>query len=161
MRGQPWIVAEQRPIPGLDGEFLLIQAIFQVVAMRDAVTIGNDERRTGIRFRFQKSLQRLAIVGSHGNARHINGSIRHGQHPEVFLCALFATRREFGDRSTRRRFRHLSPRVRINLGIEHQDVNIAPRRKNVIQTAIADVISPTIAAHQPHALIRERIRYRP
>src|SRR5688572_33423014 len=38
--GAAWVVAIQRPVAGLGGEFLMLEGVAQVVAMRDAVAVG-------------------------------------------------------------------------------------------------------------------------
>ena len=44
-RDQPRVVAEERPVAGLHGGLLLVHAVAQVVAVGDAVAVGDDERR--------------------------------------------------------------------------------------------------------------------
>ena len=40
--GQARVVAEERPVAGVDREFLLIEALMQAVAVGDTVRVGDD-----------------------------------------------------------------------------------------------------------------------
>ena len=48
--------------------------------------------------------------------------------------------------------------VRVNLGIEHQDIDVSPGGEDVIDAAVADVVGPAIAADRPHTLANQVIR---
>src|SRR5579864_7583695 len=52
-------VAEERPIPARSCQILLLHAIPEIVAVRDAVAVGEDQRRALIGFRLPESLQSL------------------------------------------------------------------------------------------------------
>ena len=52
LRHQVGIVAEQRPVAGIHGGLLLLHAVGHVVAVRDAVAVGDDQRRPVVRLRF-------------------------------------------------------------------------------------------------------------
>ena len=52
-----------------------------------------------------------------------------------------------------RRLRHLAAGVGIDLGVEHQDVDVAARCEHVIEPAVADVVGPAVAADDPDALL--------
>ncbi len=69
------IEAEERPIRAVHGRFLLFQAKFQVVTMRNTVTVSNNERRAIIRFSFQERSDRLRIIGTKSDPRHIDVAI--------------------------------------------------------------------------------------
>jgi hypothetical protein len=71
--------------------------------------------------------------------------------PEVLFPAALVSGRELGDRAPGSGLRRLATGVRVNLGIEHQDVHVLTRRKDVIETAVADVVGPAIPADDPHA----------
>ena len=64
---------------------------------------------------------------------------------------------EFRDRAARSRFRRLAAGVGINLGVEHQHVHVAAARQHVVEAAVADVVSPAVAADDPDALFHQHV----
>jgi hypothetical protein len=60
----------------------------------------------------------------------------------------------------RRRLRCLTTGVGVDLGVEHQDVDVVRHRQHVVETAKADVERPAVAADQPHALRHQVVRER-
>ncbi len=64
---------------------------------------------------------------------------------------------EFGNCPARRGFAGLSAGVGIHFGVQHEDVDVAPGGKHVIQSAVADVVGPTVAAHDPYGLLDEAV----
>ena len=49
----------------------------------------------------------------------------------------------------------LASGVRVHLGVHDEDVDVAPVRQHVIEPAVADVVRPSVAADEPHALLDE------
>ena len=49
----------------------------------------------------------------------------------------------------------LAAGVRVHLGVEDEDVDVAPVREHVIEPAVADVVRPAVAADEPHALLHQ------
>ena len=94
---------------------------------------------------------------AHGDARHVDAAVAHGHHGQVFLGRRLAAGRELGHRAARRGFRHLAAGVGVDLGIQHQDVDVAAGRQHVVQSAVADVVSPAVAADDPDALLDQRV----
>ena len=124
----------------------------QIVAVRDAMGIRNDQRRTVVSFGFEKRLYGLSVVGAHGNMRDVDGSVGHGHHPQILLGAAFSRRGELRHCAAWSGFRHLAAGIRVDLGIQHQDLYIAAGSEDMIQAAVADVVSPSIPSYQPDAL---------
>jgi hypothetical protein len=54
-------------------------------------------------------------------------------------------------------FQHLTAGIRINLGVEHEDVHVAAAGQHVIEAAEADVVGPAVAADDPDRLLHKRI----
>ena len=50
------------------------------------------------------------------------------------------------------RLRRLATGVGVDLGVEHEDVDVAARGQDVVEPAEADVVGPAVAADDPHAL---------
>src|SRR6476660_9592385 len=99
----------------------------------------------------------MGSATSHSHTGDVDRSITDSLHRQVLLAGMLSSGGEFCYRTTRRRFGHLPARIRINLGIEHQDVDVHPGAQNVIKSAGADVIGPAIAADQPDTLTHERV----
>ena len=62
------VVAHERPVAGLHRELLLFESVHQVVAVGDAVAVGDDDRRTFVRLSFLEGLDGVAVVAAHRNA---------------------------------------------------------------------------------------------
>ena len=90
-------------------------------------------------------------VCAHCDSRDVHVAVRDCLHCQIFARCAFPGRGELRDRAKRRRFRGLSTSVGVDLGVEYEDVDVASRRQHVIESAVADVIGPSIAAHQPDA----------
>ena len=71
--------------------------------------------------------------------------------PRSFLPSA-CRRRELRHRAARRRLRRLAAGVRVDLGVEHQDVDVAAGGEHVVEAAEADVVGPAVAADDPDAL---------
>ena len=76
---------------------------------------------------------------------------------EVFLGAGLAAGGELGHRAARRGFGHLPAGVGVDFGIEHQDVDVAAGGQHVVEAAVADVVGPAVAAHDPDALLDQGV----
>ena len=80
---------------------------------------------------------------------------------QVLLRRSLAAGGELGHGAPRRRLGHLPAGVGVDLGVEHQDVDVAARRQHVVEAAVADVVGPAVAADDPDALLRPACRPRP
>ena len=145
----------ERPDAGVDGQLLLRRAVRHVVAVGDAVAVGDDQRRAGIGLGFEKRLRRLRHLGAERDPRDVDVAVHVRQQAEILLSDRLAGGGELRGRAERRRFRRLAAGVRVHLGVQHQDVDVAPVRQHVIEAAVADVVRPSVAADEPHALLHE------
>ena len=119
--------------------------------MRDAVAVGDDQRGARISLRLAECLQRLLRIGAHRHLRHIDVAIGNRLQCQVLARHALAGGGEFRDRAERRRLRCLTAGVGIDLGVEHQNIDVALARQHVVEPAIADVIGPAVAADDPDA----------
>ncbi|MBV6467451.1 MAG: hypothetical protein PGMFKBFP_02812 [Anaerolineales bacterium] len=158
-QGETRVVAIDRPGARIDGELLLLQAARQVVAVRDAVTVGDDERGAVVGFGFDEGAQRLLVVEAHRHARHVDVAVGHGDQAEVLLGESLAAHRELGDRRHGRGFAGLSAGVGIDFRVQHQHVDVAPAGEDVVQPAVADVVGPAVAADDPDGTLDEAVGY--
>src|SRR5262249_42069764 len=97
----------------------------------------------------------LSVCSSraHRHAGHVDVAICYGDQAQVLFPGALATDGEFGHRGARRGLGHLAAGVGIDLGVEHEDVDVAPARQRVIESAEADIIRPSVAANDPDALL--------
>ena len=54
----------------------------------------------------------------------------------------------------------LSAGVGVHLGIEHEHVDVLILRQHMIQSAVADVVGPAVAAEDPEGLLGQQVAYR-
>ena len=54
-------------------------------------------------------------------------------------------------------FDDLAAGVGVDLGVEHEHVDVLARAEHVVESAEADVEGPSVAAQDPHALANERV----
>jgi len=123
--------------------------------MRNAMAVGDDQRGAGIGFGFDERPERMLVFGAHGHAGHIDRPVAHGDKAEVFLAQRLAAGGKFGNRAARRSFRALTTGVGINLGVQHQHINIVAARQDVVQTPVADIVRPAVAADDPNTAADE------
>ena len=123
----------------------------------DAVTVGDDQRWTIIGFGFEEGLEGLLVVEAHGDACHVDVAISHGDQAKVLLGQAFAAHGKFGNCRARRGLAGLSAGVGIDFGVEHQHVDVAAGSQHVIETAVADIVGPAVAAHDPHGFLDQAV----
>ena len=109
-----------------DGAVLLIHPEAHVDAVRNALAVGDHQRRPVVGLRLAEGLQGLLWVGAHGDLRDVDVSVGDRLQREVLLRHRLACGGELGDRAQWRRLGHLAAGVRVHLGVEHQHVDVAP-----------------------------------
>ena len=125
--------------------------------MRDAVTVGDDERRAVVRLGFLKGLDGVRVATAHSYPRDIHVTVADGLHGQILLGRLFAAGRELRHRAAGRGFGHLPAGVGIDFRVKHQEVDVAPRAEHVVQACRAYVVGPTVAPDDPDALAHQRV----
>ena len=130
---------------------LLVQPFAHVVSVRDAVAIGNDQRRPVVGLGLAEGAQGLLGIGAERDARHVHVGVGDRLEGEVLRRDRLARGGELRDRPERRRLRHLPAGVGVHLGVHHQHVDVLPARQHMIEPARADVVRPAVATDDPHA----------
>ena len=122
------------------------------IAVRDAVAVGDHQRRPVVGLGLAE--RRAASAAGRRPSR----PARRRRCRSAIACSArsFVRRRlagggELRDRAERRRLGHLPAGVGVDLGVEHQHVDVAPAGEHVVQPAGADVVGPAVAADDPHA----------
>ena len=128
--------------------------------MVDARRVGDDQRRARIGFRFGDRLQRLVLVGAHGDLRHIDIAVTHGDHAEVLLLGAFAAGGEFRDGRGGGGFGGLAAGIGVHLGVKDQHVDVLIHRQHMVQAAEADIVGPAVTAEDPVRTLDEEVLVR-
>ena len=103
----------------------------------------------------RSALSRLSVVGARSPLGHVDVAVGRGQHARGPSCRRLAPGGELGHRAAGRRLGGLAAGVGVDLGVQHQDVDVAPRGQHVVEAAEADVVGPAVAADDPDALADE------
>ena len=149
----------QRPEARFNSRFLVIQALFaDFKALGDTMRVRDNQGRSVEGFGFNHRFDDLRVVRAQSNLSDIDVFGRHGNHAQVFAGQRLTGNREFGGRANRGRFGLLTARVGINAGIHDQNVDILARIQDVVQTAVADIVSPAVAAQRPNGFFNKVIR---
>ena len=147
------------PVTAVNSTFFfeLAAAHANLQAVVDARCVSNNQGRTIISLCFGNSLQSLVLVGAHSNLCNIYIAIAHSHHAKVLLLGLFAAGSKFSDCRSRSRFGGLTAGVGIYLGIEYHNIDILAGCQYMVQTAVADIISPAVTAEDPVAAFNEEL----
>src|SRR5476649_1516857 len=117
-RGDPArIEAKHRPDAAVYGALLLIEPEGHVITMRDAVAVGDDERRPWISVRFHESAYSLRVARTEGDGGYVHMPVVHGHQTEILLVGSLAMRGELRRRAERCGFGRLPPGVGVDLGV--------------------------------------------
>ena len=125
--------------------------------MVDAGRVCDDEGRPVILLRLDQSVEELLLVRTHGNLRNVHIAVAHRHHAEVLFLDALTGGGELRNGAGRGGFRSLSARVGVYFGIQNEHVDVFVLRENVVQTAVADIVCPAVAAEDPDGLLHEAI----
>ena len=145
------VVAEQWPVAARDGLVLLLEPVAHLDPVRDAVAVGDQQGRPVVRLGLAERAQRLLGIGAHRDARDVHVGVGDRLQRQILRRHRLAGGGELRDRTERRRLRHLAAGIGIDLGVEHEHIDVPSAREDVIETARADVVGPAVAADDPHA----------
>ncbi len=125
--------------------------------MFDAGAVADDDGRAVIRLGLANGLERLGGIGTHGDLCDIHIAVAHGHQAEVLLLRDLAAGGELGDSRGSGGLGGLSAGVGVHLGIQHQHIDVLAGGQHMIQSAVADVIRPAVAAERPHGLLGQEL----
>ena len=149
------IVAVEEPAAGVHRQVLLAQVVAQVHAVGDAGQVGDDERGTVPGLGLHEGAQGMYVLGTGGDRGHVDVLVGHGDHAQVLLRGRLASGGELGHRAPGGRLGGLATGVGIDLGIQHQQVDVLARGQRMVQATEADVVGPAVAADDPDALAHQ------
>ena len=144
------------PVAGLDGAGDLQLGLVHLDAVVDAGRVGDDQGRAVIGLGLGHGLEHLGGI-AHGDLRHVDVAVGHGHHAQVLLLGPLAGGRELRDGGVRGGLGGLSAGVGVDLGVEDQHVHVLALGQHVIQSAVADVIGPAVAAEDPEGLLGQQV----
>ena len=130
-------------------QLALAHACLQTVV--NARRISNNQGRAVVSLCFGNGFKGLVLIRAHGDLRYINIAVAHGHHAEVFFAGAFAAGRKFGNSRSRSSLGGLAAGVGIYFGIKYHYVNVFAAGKNMVKSAVADIVSPAVAAENPVA----------
>ena len=99
-----------------------------------------------------EGLDRRGRIGAHRDVGDVHVLVLHLHETEVLLGLDLAGGGELGDRAGGRGLRSLTAGVGVHLGIHDENLDVAAGSEHVVQTAVADVVGPAVAAENPHGL---------
>ena len=98
-------------------------------------------------------LDGLRRVGAHGHLRHVDVAVVHGQLRERLLLDVLAVGGELRHLAQVGGLGGLTAGVGVDLGVKDKDVDVGAGGEHVVETAVADVVGPAVAAKDPEALL--------
>src|SRR4051794_9190194 len=119
--------------------------------------VGDYDAGSVVGLRLEESFKSVLVLGTHGYAGHVDVPVSHGHETEILLRPRLPAGCKLRNSGARGSFGGLSASIRIHLGIEHQQVHVSAAGQDVIETAIADVIRPAVAAYDPDTLLNEHV----
>ena len=123
------------------------------------MTVGDDDGWAVKGFCIDKGSQGMLVVEAHGNTSHIDVTVGNCHQPQVFLGQSLALGGKTCHCAARGGLGSLATGIRIYLGIEDQQVNIAPGGDDMVKTAVANIVCPAIAADNPNGFFDQGIGY--
>ena len=128
--------------------------------MGDARAVGDDERGPRPGVRFEERLGGVLVVGTHCDLGDIDIAVGAGDGAEILLSGGLAGSCELRHRTARCGLRGLAAGVRVHLGVEDEDVDVAPGTEDLVEATEADVVGPAVAADDPNPLPDQVARQR-
>ena len=129
-------------------------------ALLDAVRVGDDERGTVVVLGLVEGLDRGGRIGAHRDVRDVDVLVLHLHEAQVLLGLHLAGRRELGDGAGGGGLGSLAAGVGIHFRVHHQDLDVLARGEHVVETAVADVVRPAVAAQDPDGLADQIVGHR-
>ena len=117
--------------------------------MVDTWCVGDDDGWAVPSLSLADSLEALVVVSTHSNLCNIYVAVSCSNHTEILLADALTLGSELSDSAERSSLRGLTTGVRVNLSIEHEDVDVLTRSNHVVETAVTDVVRCTVTTDDP------------
>ena len=105
-------------------------------------------------------LKGLVGVGAHGHLGHVHVTVLHHNLRQGLLADGLARSGKLRHLAQVGGLGRLSAGVGIHLGVKHKDVHVLAGGQHVVQSAVADVVGPAVAAEDPHGLLAQIVLLR-
>ena len=151
------VVVVQRPVARADRALALLDPVAALDAVLDARAVAQDERGAGVRLRLTDAAQRVLRVGVHADLRDVHVLVQHRDQAEVLLVGALARGGELVHGAHRGRLRLLPAGVRVDLRVEHDDVDVGAEGEDVVEPLEVDVVRPAVAADDPRRELRQHV----
>ena len=125
--------------------------------MVDTWCISNDQGWSRISLSLSDCFNGLVEVSTHCDLSYIDISICHSHSCKVFLLCLFSTCCELCCSTGLCSLGGLSTCIRINLCIKYHDIDILLACKHMVNTAVSDIVSPSVSSEDPLGLLSQEI----
>ena len=151
------IEPEQVPVAALDSllHFLLAVDHAALDGVHLAGAVADDEGRAVVGLGLVDGLEGLSRVGAHGDLRHVDVAVAHGNLGQRLLLGHLTGSGELSDLAQVRGLGGLTTGVGVNLGVEDEDVDVCAGGEDVVDAAVADVVGPAVAAEDPLGALDE------
>ena len=123
--------------------------------MHLAWAVADDERGSGVGLGLLDGLEGLRGLGAHGDLRHVHVAVADGNLGQGLLLDVLAGGRELGNLADVGSLGCLTAGVGVDLGVEDEHVDVAAGSQDVVESAVADVVGPAVAAEDPEGLLGE------
>ncbi len=147
------------PVASVNSLLFFGLRVSHVDTVVDTRSVADKERRSVVAFRFRDSVEELLFVRTHSALSNVNVAIAHSHHAEVLLLNSLTARSEFSNRTRRSGLTSLSACVGVNFGVYDENVDVFALSENVVESAIADIVSPAVAADNPDRFLDYAIEH--
>ena len=135
-----------------DGRLLLLEAVHQVVAVRDAVAVGDDQRRARVGLGLAERAQRVRVVGAHRDAGDVDVPVGvMSERPGPSSAARLPPAANLATAPRGVAFDIWPPVFEYTSVSSTSTFTFGARGEHVVEAAEADVVRPAVAADDPDA----------
>ena len=147
-----WVISEQVPVTAVNSllHFLLTVGHTTLDGVHFTRSITDDEGRTIICFSFCDCLDCLVWISSHSNLCNIDIAILHSNLSKALLLYFLTSSCKLGNLSDVGSLGSLSTCVGVDLCIEDEDVYVLLACDDVVETAVTDIVSPSVTTEDPY-----------
>ena len=151
------VEAEQVPVAALHGLLHLALAVGHAAldGVHLAGSVADNQGGTVILLGLADGGEGLVGVGAHGHLGHVDVAVLHGDLRQALLGHRFARGGKLGHLADVGGLGGLAAGVGVDLGVKDEDVDVFAGGDDVVQTAVADVVGPAVAAEDPHGFLHQ------
>ena len=153
------VVTPQVPVTALNSLLLLGLALTHTAlglqTVVDTWSVSDDDRRSVPSLSLADSLESLCVVSTHSNLSYVYITVSGSNHTQILLADALTLSSELSNSTKRSSLRGLTTGVRVNLSIEHENVNVLTRSNHVVETAVTDIVRSTVTTDDPLTALYE------